>query len=68
MPRVIIAVLLAAAAAMAEPLPEPKRHFGHEMGADRAVLDWERVVSYFRALDAASDSVVVKELGKSTEA
>lgn len=67
MPRVIIAVLLAAAAAMAEPLPEPKRHFGHEMGADRAVLDWERVVSYFRALDAASDSVVVKELGKSTE-
>jgi hypothetical protein len=37
------------------------------MGADRTVLDWDRVVSYFRALEQSSDRLTVNELGKSTE-
>lgn len=37
------------------------------MGANRTVLDWDRVVSYFRALDDASERVSVIEYGKSTE-
>jgi hypothetical protein len=37
------------------------------MGADHFVLDWDKVVSYFTALQANSDRIRVEELGKSTE-
>src|SRR5687768_8062986 len=45
----------------------PEAHFGHRMGADRKLLDWEKVVSYFRLLEKSSDRIRVEELGKSTE-
>ncbi len=62
--RCLIFVLAAVAAAA---VPSPESHFGHKIGADRTVLDWNRVVSYFQALAKTSDRVRVKELGKSTE-
>jgi hypothetical protein len=48
-------------------VPTPQSHFGHEIGADRTVLDWDQVVSYFQALARSSDRIRVEELGKSTE-
>lgn len=45
----------------------PESHFGHRMGADFKVLDWEKVVSYFNALASSSDRVRVREYGKSAE-
>ena len=48
-------------------IPSPSSHFGHVMGEDRKLVRWADVVDYFRALDAASDAVVVEELGKTTE-
>ncbi len=48
-------------------LPMPEEHFGHSMGADRRLVSWEDVVSYFRTLDEASDSLSVQELGPTTE-
>jgi hypothetical protein len=59
--------LLAACWLAAQSPPRPESHFGHAIGADRTVLDWERVVSYFRALEASSDRVLVREMGKTTE-
>ncbi len=47
--------------------PSPEQHFGHRMGADRTVLDWDRVVSYFRLLEEKSPRVKFLEYGKSTE-
>lgn len=47
--------------------PTPQSHFGHPIGADRTVLDWHKVVGYFRALERASPRIRVEELGKSTE-
>src|SRR5437764_582721 len=52
---------------LAGAVPTPKSHFGHEIGADRTVLDWDRVVSYFRALEASSPRIKVQELGKTAE-
>ncbi len=37
------------------------------MGADRTVLDWDRVVSYFQSLARASNRITVRELGRTTE-
>lgn len=48
-------------------VPTPKSHFGHEIGVDRELLDWDNVVSYFRTLAAASDRIRVEELGKTVE-
>src|SRR6185369_9341450 len=47
-------------------VPTPESHFGHRMGADRKLLDWEKVVSYFQALEKSSDKIRVAELGKTT--
>src|SRR5258708_39188688 len=52
---------------LAGAVPTPKSHFGHEIGADRTVLDWDRVVSYFHALEKDSPRIRVQELGKTAE-
>jgi len=59
--------LLTAACALAAAVPSPREYFGHEMGADRTLLDWPKVVGYFQALERGSDRIRVSELGKSTE-
>ena len=63
----LVAALFLAAWSLAAAVPAPKAHFGHEIGADRTVLDWNKVVAYFRALEKSSDRIRVEELGKSTE-
>jgi hypothetical protein len=45
-------------------VPSPESHFGHSIGVDRKLLDWDKVVSYFQALAKSSDRIQVKELGK----
>jgi hypothetical protein len=57
---------LLAACCAAAVIPAPASHFGHEIGADKTVLDWDKVVSYFRLLEKSSDRLKVDELGKST--
>ena len=47
--------------------PTPESHFGHRIGVDRELLDWDKVVSYFQALGKTSDKVRVEELGKTAE-
>ncbi len=66
--RSLIALAIAVSAdVLAGAVPTPESHFGHKIGADRTVLDWERVVSYFHALEQASPRVKVQEIGKSAE-
>ncbi len=62
--RLRLLLLLAAAGVLSAAVPTPQSHFGHEIGADRTVLDWDRVVSYFQALEKASPSVKVEQVGK----
>jgi len=60
----LYAVLAAPATAA---VPAPESWFGHKIGADRQLLDWDKVVSYFRALAASSDKIKVTEYGRSAE-
>jgi hypothetical protein len=64
--RLLASLAFSLAAALAQP-PSPEQHFGHAMGADRTVLDWDRVVSWFRLLEKHSPRVKFLEYGKSTE-
>ncbi|HKD05824.1 MAG TPA: M14 metallopeptidase family protein [Bryobacteraceae bacterium] len=51
----------------AAPVPTPESHFGHKIGADRELLDWDKVVSYFYSLAKSSDRIQVAEYGRSAE-
>lgn len=64
--RLLASLAFALVPALAQP-PSPEEHFGHAMGADRIVLDWDKVVSYFRLLEKNSPRVKFVEYGKSTE-
>jgi hypothetical protein len=48
-------------------VPTPESHFGHPIGVDRELLDWDKVVAYFQALAKTSEKIRVAELGKTAE-
>ncbi|MBL8241029.1 MAG: hypothetical protein JNM66_26645 [Bryobacterales bacterium] len=64
--RRLLALLLISGALRAAPVT-PAAHFGHRMGADYKVLDWDRVVSYFGLLEKGSNRIRVREYGKTAE-
>jgi len=57
---------LLAAPASGATAPSPSEFLKKTVGADRTLADWREIVSYFRALDAASDRVEVSTIGTST--
>ncbi len=65
-PALLLALLLSPTASGAAPsVPTPSDFLKMQVGADRQLADWRQIVSYFRALDAASDRVEVTTIGKS---
>src|ERR1700744_1817507 len=48
-------------------VPTPESHFGHKIGVDNELLDWDKVVTYFQALEKSSDRLKFLELGKTVE-
>jgi hypothetical protein len=48
-------------------VPTPESHFGHKIGVDNELLDWDKVVSYFEALGKSSDRIKFMDLGKTVE-
>jgi hypothetical protein len=51
---------------MSREVPSPEEFFSHQMGAERKLVRWDKIVEYFWAL-SKSPCVRVAELGKSTE-
>jgi hypothetical protein len=62
----VVTLLLVSFSAWAQ-VPTPEAHFGHRIGVDRELLDWDKVVSYYQALSKSSDKIRVQELGKTAE-
>src|SRR5579863_4867030 len=62
-----VAILLFVSLSVWAQVPTPESHFGHPIGIDRELLDWDKVVSYFQALSKSSDKIRVEELGKTAE-
>src|SRR5579872_159212 len=65
MKLIALGLLLLAPATAAAPTPES--HFGHKIGVDYQLLDWDKVVSYFRALEKSSGRIKFMELGQTVE-
>ena len=47
-------------------LATPEQFFGFRIGTDNKLARWDRIVDYMRQVDAASDRIRLRELGKST--
>jgi hypothetical protein len=50
----------------AQEIPSPSEFFGFEMGADRQLARWDRLVEYYELIGQASDRVDVRQVGLST--
>jgi len=57
---------LSAQKSSAAKAPAPSEFLQFEVGADRKLADYRQIVSYFRALSAASNRVEIETLGKTT--
>ncbi len=64
--RRLLLFLWVVAAAPAGQVPDPSDFAGFPIGSDGNLVRWERIVEYFETAAAASDRVLVEELGKST--
>jgi hypothetical protein len=60
-------ILLAQNLVSAADVPSPAKVLGFRPGDDFRLAAWPQVVDYFKQVDAASDRVVVCELGRTTE-
>jgi hypothetical protein len=45
----------------------PEEFFGFQMGSDRKIARWEKIVEYFYKIQGQSDKIVVNDMGPSTE-
>jgi len=50
----------------AQRAPSPEQFFGFKMGAEKQLAGWTRIVEYLRALDKASDRLLVQDAGTTT--
>lgn len=48
-------------------ITSPEAFFGFQMGADRKLARWDKIVEYFYLLEKESDDIKVVEMGKTTE-
>ena len=60
-----IALFLSTVPAVAA-VQSPSEFLGFTVGADRTLADYRQIKAYLQALDAASERVVVQDLGKTT--
>ena len=63
----LILTLSSPGGSVAQEVPTPEAHLGYRPGDDFHLADWATVVSYFEKVDRASDRVVVRTLGPTTE-
>jgi hypothetical protein len=47
--------------------PSPEQFFGFQMGADRKLANWDRLLAYYQTLAKASNRLKLVELGTSSE-
>ncbi len=63
----LLTILLSIQSFAQSDLPSPKEYFGFEMGADRQLARWDKIVDYFYLLEKESDKIKVMNMGPSSE-
>ena len=52
---------------MNKQITSPEAFFGFQLGTDRKMARWDKIVNYFRLLEEQSDKIQVIDMGSSTE-
>lgn len=52
---------------MIEKVTSPEEFFGFQLGSDREIARWDKMVEYFGLLEKQSDKIKVTDMGPSTE-
>jgi hypothetical protein len=73
-PRSSLSLILVLAAALAgraqdvtaQQIPSPEEFFGFQMGADRHLARWDKMVEYYQLLDRESPRIHVENMGPTT--
>src|SRR5262245_65690193 len=47
-------------------IPSPEKFFGFQMGADRKMARWDKLVEYYKALEKATPRFKVTDMGPTT--
>lgn len=63
----VFGAVLTPAAGAQNAITAPEEFFGHQLGADRILARWDRIVEYFELLEEESDRIQVTNMGPSTE-
>ena len=58
--------LLSQDAAAQEVVTSPEKFFGFELGSDRKIARWDKIVDYFKLLETESGHIKVVDMGPST--
>ncbi|WP_305982526.1 M14 family metallopeptidase [Roseivirga thermotolerans] len=61
----ICALLMALPGVMEAQIPHPRETFGHEVGADYKLADYDQMLEYYDKLAASTERVQMVEIGKS---
>src|SRR5688500_11819127 len=60
------AIFYAGSVTVSGQVPAPRSVLGFHPTDDRTIADWGQITGYFNRLDKASDRVLVREIGRST--
>ena len=52
---------------MSETIPSPESFFGFQLGSDRNIARWDRIVEYFDLLNSQGENIQVINMGPTTE-
>ena len=52
---------------MSETIPSPESFFGFQLGSDRNIARWDRIVEYFDLLNSQGENIQVINMGPPTE-
>ena len=63
----VLTFLLLAACLSTAQVPKPEEVLGFKVGTARQMADMNQIIDYFQKLEQASDRVIVREVGKTTE-
>ena len=62
----LVTTVVLPGAVFGQQIPSPEQFFGFQMGADRKLARWDRLVEYYNTLGAASPRMEVVNMGPST--
>jgi zinc carboxypeptidase len=64
--KILFVLLLLTGYSLSAQIPHPRDSYGHEVGADYKLADYDQMLAYYEKLAASTDRVQMIEIGKSS--